>query len=62
MSDFWPQPWAKADQKDVLEFELQRRVCLGLLDQAQAQREVADNWTAAYTRYVGGGTGGGAER
>lgn len=54
VANLWPQPWAEADQKDVLEVELQRRVCLGLLDQAQAQREIADDWTVAYTRYVGG--------
>ena len=40
--------------EEVLEVELQRRVCLGLLDQVRAQREVADDWAAAYTRYVGG--------
>ncbi len=40
--------------EDVLEVELQRRVCHGLLPQAEAQREVADDWAAAYARYVGG--------
>ena len=43
VANLWPQPWAEADQKDVLEVELQRRVCLGLLNEAQAQREVADD-------------------
>ena len=53
-ANLWPEPWAEAVQKDVLEVELQRRVCHRLLDQAEAQREVADDWAAAYTRYVGG--------
>ena len=54
VANLWPEPWAEAVQKDVLEVELQRRVCHGLLSQAEAQREVADDWAAAYTRYVGG--------
>ncbi len=54
VANLWPQPWVEADEKDVLEVELQRRVCHGLLSQAEAQREVADDWTAAYARYVGG--------
>jgi hypothetical protein len=54
VANLWPQPWAEADQKDVLEVELQRRVCHGQLSQAEAQRAIADDWTAAYARYVGG--------
>lgn len=54
VANLWPEPRAEAVQKDVLEVKLQRRVCHGLLDQTEAQREVADDWTAAYTRYVGG--------
>ena len=54
VANLWPEPWAEAVQKDVLEVELQRRVCHGLLPQAEAQREVAADWAAAYTRYVGG--------
>lgn len=54
VANLWPQPWVEADQKDVLEVELQRRVCRGLLPQAQAQREIAVDWPAAYARYVGG--------
>ena len=53
-ANLWPQPWAEAVQKDALEVELQRRVCHGLLAQAEVQREVADDWAAAYTLYVGG--------
>ena len=53
-ANLWPEWWAEAVQKDVLEVELQRRVCHGLLEQAEAQREVADDWAAAYTQYVGG--------
>lgn len=54
VANLWPQPWAEADQKDVLEVELQRRVCHGQLSQAEAQRAIADDWTAAYARFVGG--------
>ena len=54
VANLWPQPWAEAVQKDVLEVELQRRVCHGLLSQTEAQREVADDWTVAYGRHVGG--------
>ena len=54
VANLWPEPWAEAMQKDALEVELQRRVCHGLLSQAEAQREVADDWAGAYTRYVGG--------
>ena len=38
----------------MFEVELQHRVCHGLLSQAGAQREVADDWTATYAHYVGG--------
>ena len=54
VANLWPEPWAEAVQKDALEVELQRRVCHGLIAQAEAQREVADDWAAAYMRYVGG--------
>ena len=53
VSNLWPQPWAEADEKDILEVELQRRVCHGVLGQAEAQREVADDWIATYRGYVG---------
>ena len=53
-ANLWPEPWAEAVQKDVLEVELQRRVCHRLIPQAEAQREVADDWATAYMRYVGG--------
>ena len=35
VANLWPEPWAEAVQKDVLEVELQRRVCHGLLPQAR---------------------------
>ena len=62
VANLWPEPWAEAVQKDVLEVELQRRVCHGLVSQVEAQREVADDWATAYTRYVGGVPVGGAGR
>ena len=54
VANLWPEPWAEAVHKDVLKVELQRRVCHGLLPQAEAQREVALDWVATYTRYVYG--------
>jgi hypothetical protein len=54
IANLWLEPWAEAVQKDALEVELQRQVCHGLLAQAEAQRAIADDWTIAYGRYVGG--------
>lgn len=56
--NLWPQPrhviggWG-ADAKDQLENELHRRVCHGQLPLAEAQREIAGDWIAAYKRFVG---------
>jgi len=44
---------AEADEKDLLEVDLQRRVCHGVLSQAEAQHEIADDWVAAYRRFIG---------
>ncbi len=57
----WPQPLAEAEKKDHLEVEMQRLACLAFrtltpADVAavlsQEQREIADDWPAAYRRYV----------
>ena len=45
-ANLWPELWAKVVQKDVLEVEQQRRACHGMLSQAEAQREVGDEWAA----------------
>ena len=50
--NLWPQPNVEAARKDVLEVEMQRLVCAGTLPLSQAQREIADDWTQAYRRYV----------
>ncbi len=53
VANLWPEPWAEAVQRTC-----SRSSCSAasawVLPQAEAQREVADDWAAAYTRYVGG--------
>ena len=51
-ANLWPQPDVEAARKDLLEVEMQRLVCAGTLPLPQAQREIADDWTLAYARYV----------
>jgi hypothetical protein len=57
IKNLWPQsnhtsPW-NARAKDRLEARLRDLVCGGQLDLATAQREIANDWTEAYRRYVG---------
>lgn len=51
----WPQPrfgeWS-ADPKDTLEAKLCRLVCDGRVPLAEAQREIATDWIAAYRKYI----------
>jgi hypothetical protein len=57
IANLWPEPYAGrwgARTKDVLEDRLHDLVCGGRLRLAYAQRIEADNWVAAYRRYVGG--------
>lgn len=53
--NLWPEPrigeWG-ADKKDQLEFVLYKMVCAGEIPLADAQREIATNWIAAWKRYV----------
>jgi hypothetical protein len=64
--NLWPEPYAGrwgARTKDVLENRLHQLVCDGQLALASAQRQEAQDWVAAYRRYVGslpatGGSGG----
>jgi hypothetical protein len=55
-ANLWPQPrfgeWG-ADRKDTLEAKLCRLVCEGRVPLAEAQREIATDWIAAYRKYVG---------
>ncbi|MCZ2151795.1 MAG: hypothetical protein LC126_28970 [Bryobacterales bacterium] len=55
MSNLWPQPYTEgtwtAHVKDALEDYMRTLVCEGKLDLATAQRELADNWIAAYRKY-----------
>ena len=55
-ANLWPQPrfgeWS-ADRKDALEAKLCRLVCDGRVPLAEAQREIATDWIAAYRKYIG---------
>jgi hypothetical protein len=53
--NLWPEPsfntvW-NARVKDALEDRLHDLVCSGRLDLATAQREISENWVAAYKKY-----------
>lgn len=56
--NLWPEPhhviggWGSYT-KDRLEDKLHTLVCHGRVPLAQAQREIATDWIAAYKRYVG---------
>jgi hypothetical protein len=58
-ANLWPQPrfgeWS-ADRKDALEAKLCRLVCDGRVPLAEAQREIAMDWIAAYRKYMGAGS------
>jgi hypothetical protein len=53
--NLWPQPYAGsrgAAAKDRLEGQLRGLVCSGTLTLETAQKAIADNWWAAYHRYM----------
>ena len=55
--NLWPEsfdtePW-NAHVKDQLENFLHAEVCAGRIPIEQAQREIAEDWIAAYRRYLG---------
>ena len=61
--NLWPEPYAGrwgARTKDVLENELHDLVCSGRLALRSAQRQEANDWVAAYRRYVGTSPSGGS--
>jgi hypothetical protein len=63
--NLWPEPYAGrwgARTKDVLENRLHELVCDGRLSLASAQRQEAQDWVAAYRRYVGSPPGAGSSR
>lgn len=46
------QPWEEARRKDRIEVKLQCLVCSGQVALADAQREIVEDWQAAYHRYA----------
>jgi hypothetical protein len=56
-ANLWPEPrrplepTLNAEAKDRLEWKLRDLICAGELDVAEAQRAIADDWTAAYARF-----------
>jgi hypothetical protein len=55
--NLWPESYItkplNAHVKDEIENKLHELVCSGQLSIQDAQRMIATNWTAAYTRYIG---------
>jgi hypothetical protein len=55
--NLWPQPYSNsawnAHAKDVLEQHLHQMVCNRMVNLADAQRELAADWIAAYKKYLG---------
>jgi hypothetical protein len=53
--NLWPQPYRgsewTANVKDALEDHLRELVCSGKLSLADAQRDIATDWVAAYRKY-----------
>jgi hypothetical protein len=53
--NLWPQSYTEqnwnAYAKDSLEERLHELVCAGTLDQSSAQRDIANDWIAAYKKY-----------
>ena len=58
--NLWPEPrrsiepYWNAERKDDLEWRLRELVCSGALPVTQAQRAIAEDWTEAYRRWIGG--------
>jgi hypothetical protein len=53
--NLWPEPYQatewNARAKDALESRLHQMVCNRQIDLADAQREIATDWIAAYKKY-----------
>ena len=55
-ANLWPEPYLIANgarTKDTLENALHRLVCARIIPLRVAQKAIATNWLAAYSRYVG---------
>ena len=52
MDNLQLQPWDEAKRKDRIEVKLQCLVCSGQLPLRTAQRDIAEEWEAAYHRYA----------
>ena len=53
--NLWPELWDGewgAHKKDVIETHLKSMVCKGQITLAEAQREIATDWIAAYKKYI----------
>lgn len=51
VANLWPEPWngdANAHMKDAVETYLNREVCRGTVQLAEAQREIATDWLTVY--------------
>ena len=51
VANLWPEPWAgdgNAHQKDTVETFLNREVCRGTMQLAEAQRQIATDWLSVY--------------
>ena len=55
LRNLWPEPYFhtswNAYVKDMLEDRFHAMVCSGQMDLPTAQREIAQNWVAAYQKY-----------
>lgn len=55
--NLWPESYLtqplNAHVKDKLENHLHHLVCTGALSLTQAQKDIAENWVAAYEKYIG---------
>jgi hypothetical protein len=56
--NLWPEPrrsiepvWS-AERKDELEARMCSLVCAGQIDAAEAQKEISDDWTDAYRKFI----------
>ena len=51
VANLWPEPWngdANAHMKDAVETSLNRQVCSGAMQLADAQRVIATDWLSVY--------------
>ena len=57
--NLWPEPRRSiepiynAERKDRLEWKLRDLVCSGALDVQEAQKAIAEDWTAAFIKFLG---------